>query len=300
VKVINIGSLNVDHVYQVDHFSRPGESLIARSYARFAGGKGANQSIAIARAGASVSHTGMIGREGEWMLGPMADDGVGVGGIVVGDEAGGHAMIQVTPEGQNSIVVFGGTNQELSTNQVDQALDEAEEGDLVLLQNEINVTGYAIESAAKRGLPIFLNAAPMTEAVRDYPLDRVSVFFVNETEGFELTGQNDPDRIVARMLEQFPGAAIVLTLGPEGSLVADGKGAARIAAGDARPLDTTGAGDTYVGYFMAGLCEGMSREQAAALASAAADICVSRAGAASSIPYRRELTGAYASEGETR
>jgi ribokinase len=289
VKVINIGSLNVDHVYQVDHFSRPGESLIARAYARGAGGKGANQSIAIARAGASVIHTGMIGDEGRWMLEAMAADGVSVEGVFVSEEPGGHAMIQVTPDGQNSIVVYGGTNQRLSPSHVDHALEKAEPGDLVLLQNEINQTGYAIEAAASRGLPVYLNAAPMTEAVHDYPLEKVSVFFVNETEGHELTGETDPDRIAEELLRRFAGAAVVLTLGPAGSLIADADGTVRVAAGDAVAVDTTGAGDTYIGYFMAGLCEGMSRERAAELASRAADICVSRAGAAASIPYRTEL-----------
>jgi ribokinase len=223
------------------------------------------------------------------MLEAMVADGVSVEGVFVSEEAGGHAMIQVTPDGQNSIVVYGGTNQRLSPSHVDHALDKAEPGDLVLLQNEVNQTGYAIEAAASRGLQVYLNAAPMTEAVHAYPLEKVSVFFVNETEGYELTGETDPESIAGKLLRRFDRAAVVLTLGADGSMVTDANGTVRVGAGDARPVDTTGAGDTYIGYFMAGLCEGMSREQAAELASRAADICVSRAGAAASIPYRSEL-----------
>ena len=150
MQVINIGSLNVDHVYQVDHFSRPGESLIARGYARFAGGKGANQSLAIARAGGRVLHFGKIGREGEWMIAPMQEDGVDTSRIIVSDEPGGHAMIQVDPRGQNSIVVFGGTNQRIETAEVDDVLALAALDDIVALQNEISATEHAMRRAARK------------------------------------------------------------------------------------------------------------------------------------------------------
>jgi len=289
MQVINIGSLNVDHVYQVDHFSRPGESLIARGYARFAGGKGANQSLAIARAGGRVLHFGKIGREGEWMIAPMQEDGVDTSRIIVSDEPGGHAMIQVDPRGQNSIVVFGGTNQRIETAEVDDVLALAALDDIVALQNEISATEHAMRRAAERSLKVCFNAAPFTDAIRGYPLELVSIFFINETEGRELTGRDEAEAIVAEMIAKYPRADIVLTLGEEGALWGRERERARVPIVEATVVDTTGAGDTFIGYALAGLCEGMPMRRALELATHAAAICVSRAGAAASIPYRREL-----------
>ncbi len=287
--VVNIGSLNVDHVYQVDHFSRPGESLIARGYRRFAGGKGANQSLAIARAGGKVTHVGKIGREGDWMIAPMRADGVDTSRIVVADAPGGHAMIQVDSDGQNSIVVFGGTNQQIEASEIDAALAVAEADDIVALQNEINMTAQAMHRAAERSLRVCFNAAPFTDAIRGYPLELVSLFFINETEGEELTGRSDPDGIVSAMIARYPRADVVLTLGKKGALWGGGRERVRVPIVDAPVVDTTGAGDTLVGYTLAGLCEGLPMRRALELATHAAAVCVSRAGAAASIPYRREL-----------
>jgi ribokinase len=289
MRVITIGSLNVDHVYQVDHFSRPGESLIAQGYRRFAGGKGANQSLAVARAGGRVLHFGKIGREGEWMLGPMKADGVDTSRIIVGDSPGGHAMIQVDPRGQNSIVVFGGTNQQLEPAEVDAVLALAAADDIVALQNEVNVSAHAMREAARRGLRICFNAAPFTDAIRGYPLELVTLFFINETEGEELTGRSEAEAIVFAMIAKYPHADVVLTLGKEGALWGRGMERERVGAVDVTVVDTTGAGDTFIGYALAGLCEGMPMQRALQLATRAAAVCVSRAGAAASIPYRREL-----------
>ncbi len=289
MRVINIGSLNVDHVYQVDHFSRPGESLIARGYARFAGGKGANQSLAIARAGAGVLHVGKIGREGEWMIAPMKADGVDVSRVVVSDEPGGHAMIQVDRDGQNSIVVFGGTNQQIEPADVDAALAAAARDDIVALQNETNVTAHAMRRAAERSLRVFFNAAPFTDAVRSYPLELVSSFFINEVEGKELTGERAPEAIASAMIAKYPSAEVVLTLGSEGALWGKGPLRERVPAVRVKVVDTTGAGDTFIGYTLAGICQGMPIRRALESATRAAAICVSRRGAAASIPRRREL-----------
>ena len=291
MKIVNIGSLNVDHVYQVDHFSRPGESLISRSYARFAGGKGANQSMALARAGGRVLHCGKIGEEGRWMVAPMAADGVDVTLVRVSDQPGGHAVIHVDPDGQNSIVVYGGTNQQFGPQEVSEALGRAEEGDLVLLQNEINAVALALRMCGERGLFVAFNAAPMTQQVADYPLEHVSLFFVNETEGRDLVGSAEPDAIIDALLTRFPRAQIVVTLGADGAAYRDGATRGVVPARRVQPVDTTGAGDTFIGYAMTGLAEGLGLPAALELATEAAALCVTRAGAAASIPYRRELRG---------
>ena len=284
-RVFNFGSLNIDHVYRVRSISRPGEAVPAADYHRFAGGKGANQSFAIARAGGSVAHMGKIGPEGRWMLGPMNRDGVDTSHVLVGDEPGGHAIIQVDDQGENSIVVYGGSNRQISRDEIDAAFSFVQKDDVILLQNEISEIPHIIEQAAQRDLPVFLNAAPMDKDVCEYPLSLISAFFINQLEGSDLTGETDTNLIVEKMKSRFPESIIVLTLGRGGCLFDDGK----TQGCDVDVVDTTGAGDTFIGYFMAAVCRGGSLETGLKLANQAASICVSRSGAADSIPYDKEV-----------
>ncbi len=290
MKIVSIGSLNVDHVYQVDHFVRPGESLISGDYARFAGGKGANQALAAARGGAQVLLVGKIGGEGDWMIPPMERDGVDVCHILVSEQPGGHAIIQVDPSGENAIVVFGGTNQQIHAAEIASALDLADPEDYVLLQNEINDLSLVINEASSRGLRVAFNAGPMTPGVHDYPLQDVSLLFINETEGEDLTGTSDPDEIVVSLIRRYPAMEVVVTLGADGVLYAREDERLRLPGRTVDVVDTTGAGDTFIGYYMAGVCEGLPIEAILALATEAAALCVTRHGAAASIPYRRDLS----------
>ncbi len=291
MRVLNIGSLNIDHVYRVDHVTRPGETIVAQSYSRFAGGKGANQSVAIARAGCPVIHIGKIGREGRWMIENMEKDGVDVSRVVVSEEPGGHAVIQVDTSGQNTIVVFGGTNCRISKQEVDGALAGADKEDLVLLQNEINLIPYIIEQAAAKSLPIVMNPAPINPSVLEYPLDKISTFIINEQEGKALTGRSRDGDIIDEMLERFPNARIILTLGKRGLIFAgEGKRITLDIERDVSVVDTTGAGDTFIGYYTAAVCMGRSVEEALAVANLAASYCVSRPGASASIPWASDLT----------
>jgi len=291
MRVLNFGSLNIDHVYRVDRISRPGETISAESYSRFAGGKGGNQSVAVARAGCPVAHVGKIGPEGRWLLDGMKKDGVDVSRTVVSDQPGGHAVIQVDAEGENSIVIFGGTNRQITRGEIDSALAEAGGDDMVLLQNEINRIPYIIERADSLGLPVFFNPAPMHEEVLSYPLAKVSVFFINESEGEALTGQTGASGIVAGMLERFPGAEIVLTMGKRGLLYGSREQGRirREIERDVPVVDSTGAGDTFIGYYTAAIGMGRGVEEALAYANLAASYCVTRSGAAASIPYASDL-----------
>lgn len=288
-RVFIIGSLNVDHVYRVEQFSRPGEAVSALEYSRFAGGKGANQSLAAARAGCEVVLFGKVGREGRWMLGEMSRDGVDTTGVVESGDPGGHAVIQVDREGQNTIVVFGGTNRQIQPDEIDRAFSLSRGKDLVLLQNEINHIPRIMEEAAARGLPVFFNAAPMDKRVFSYPLELVSTFFLNVAEGEALTGKTRPEEILEGMLARFPGAVTVLTLGENGAVFENRGNRIQVAGRRVNAVDTTGAGDTFIGFYMAGLC----RDEPAALvlerANLAASLCVSRKGAADSIPRLSEL-----------
>jgi len=216
VKIINIGSINIDHVYSVDHFVRPGETLESTAYALFSGGKGANQSVAISRAGARVMHVGKIGPEGGWLREKLRASGVDVRLVESVDTPTGHAVIQVNREGENAIIIHGGANRTFGESDIIEAVDAADAGDCLLLQNEINGIERVLRMAAERELTVAFNPAPMTDAVKTYPLELVDIFLVNELEGEALTGEKSPEAIVNAMQQRYPGSRTVLTLGCEG------------------------------------------------------------------------------------
>jgi ribokinase len=289
MQVLNFGSLNVDHVYRVEHIARPGETIAGNAYARYAGGKGANQSVALARAGTVVRHAGRLGPEGEWLRDRMAADGVNVDLVTVGTSPGGHAIIQVDAQGQNSIVLFGGANQENSDADVARAIATCSRNDILLLQNEINVTAELIAAGHAAGLTVCLNPAPMTDAVHAFPLDRVGIFVVNEHEGEALSGKTEPDAIAAALVDRYPHARVVLTLGADGVLYRCGSRALRVKAYRVKAVDTTAAGDTFIGFFLAGLTEAMPADRAIDLGCRAAALSVTRPGAMDSIPSRADV-----------
>jgi ribokinase len=289
MQILNIGSINIDHVYKVDHFVRPGETLASFRYDIFSGGKGFNQSVALARAGADTLHAGRVGQDASWLLQRLEREGVDISRVSVTETPTGHAIIQVVPSGENAIVLYGGANKAVGKADIAHALTVCSPGDYLLLQNEISSVPEAIERGAERGLRVVFNPAPITPAIRDYPLDRVDIFILNETEAAGLTGKTAPDDALIAMRRQFPSAATVLTLGSEGAIYSDAARLHRQPAIPVAAIDTTAAGDTFIGYFLAGLMQGGTPAAALALGCRAAAICVTRAGASDSIPTRSEL-----------
>jgi len=287
--VVNIGSLNVDYVYSVDHFVRPGETLACAGFERFAGGKGLNQSVALARAGAAVRHAGKVGRDGEWLRALLAAEGVDVGLVETVDGPTGHAVIQVNREGQNAIVIHGGANRAITRDDAVRIVRGAKPGDFLLLQNEVSCVADAIAAGREAGLRVVFNPAPMDMEVLRYPLSLVDVFVMNELEGEALTGVRDHDRILDAMRSRFPDATVALTLGSRGAAYAAAHARGFVPAEKVEAVDTTAAGDTFVGYLAAELAAGAEMERAVRIACAAAAICVTRRGAAQSIPRRSEL-----------
>ncbi len=285
-RVLNLGSLNIDHVYRVPHFVRPGETLSSLLYTRFAGGKGLNQSIALAHGGAEVTHAGRIHRDDVWLRDLLADHGVGTGALVLGDTPGGHAIIQVSEAGENAIVLFGGANQEVTADDVARALQGYGPGDLLLLQNETSAVPEALRLAKDRGLAVAFNPAPMHASVRDLPLDRVDWLVVNETEAEALVGAGD---LPALLQAAFPRTTVVLTLGAKGAYCLGPRGDVFQAALKVKAVDTTAAGDTFLGFFLAAILRGASEAAALAIGCRAAALCVTRPGAAGSIPTLAEL-----------
>lgn len=289
MKVLNFGSLNLDYVYQVESILIPGETQASKDRQIFCGGKGLNQSIALAKAGIPVYHAGMIGEGGEALLETCRKSGVNTEFIRRISGPCGHTVIQVDKNGQNSILLFGGSNRSITREFIDEVLQSFEEGDIILLQNEINELSYIIDRAYEKKMMIILNPSPYDSALDACDLSKVSLFLVNEIEGFQITGEKDPDRILEAVKKRYPSARIVLTLGGDGSAYQDETGVYHQDIFKVKAVDTTAAGDTFTGYFIASIIEGMPVQKGLELAAKASAIAVSRPGATASIPLRQEV-----------
>jgi len=287
--ILNFGSLNIDHVYRVDTFVLPGETKHTKSYAIHSGGKGLNQSIAAARAGSQVFHAGIAGRDGGFLVEMLQTAGVNTSLMQSSPEVSGHAIIQVADSGQNCILLYGGTNQMLTEDYVDRTLDEFGNEGFVLLQNETNLVGAIIEKAARTGLKVALNAAPYSEAVNTYPINQLDWLIVNEVEGAGIVGGAADESLLQRLAERFPQAGILLTLGSRGAQCFRDGHYASICSCKVQAVDTTAAGDTFSGYFLSGVMQGLSLAETLRLATVASALCVQRPGAANSIPTRAEV-----------
>lgn len=291
MNILSFGSLNLDKVYRVEHFVRPGETISGLSLEEHCGGKGLNQSIAIAKAGASVWHAGCVGQaDGTPLLNALQESGVDISLVRQLACPTGHAIIQVDQEGQNCILLYGGANQQITTEQIDQTLAQFQPGDLLVLQNEINNLAYLMETAANRGMTIVLNPSPMNETILSLPLQHVSYFLLNEVEAQELCGEDKDETLYPQLLlERFPNSRIVLTLGSRGSIYQDAHCRIQQPCYKVQTVDTTAAGDTFTGYFLASVSQGTEVAEALKRASKAAAISVSRRGASVSIPTQAEV-----------
>lgn len=289
-RILNFGSVNIDRVYRTTAFVRPGETIRAKSFEVFPGGKGFNQSTALARAGAAVWHAGCIGADGAWLRDALAEDGVDISLLRTVGGSTGHAAIEVDDSGQNRIIIDGGANRLISPDFVEEAVSRFSEGDILLVQNEVSCISEIIDAAYGRSMKVVFNPAPMDRGVLDYPLGKVSLFVVNEHEGAALGGvaSSAPEDILGAMKARFPEADVVITLGSRGSIGKFGIGdAIFVEAEKVEAVDTTAAGDTYIGYLLAHLASGAEPAAAMRIAAHAAAICVTKPGAAPSIPIIR-------------
>lgn len=292
MNVVNFGSLNLDHVYAVDHFCRAGETIHTAGYTQNAGGKGLNQSIAVARSGQTLCHAGMLGAGGE----PLAQllEGCGVDLRYLGrtETPQGHAIIQVQPDGQNCIFLYGGSNQAVTPEDIDAVLSHFAPGDYLLMQNELSNFTYLLRAAVGRGLRVVLNASPISGEVLAADLTGVDWLVVNEIECAAIAGCSTPEEGYTALRARYPGLGILLTLGSEGSVSWKDGVEIRQCAYPVQAVDTTGAGDTFMGYFVGCLAQGMERKDAMQYAAMAASIAVTRPGAAPSIPMMAEVRAA--------
>ncbi len=289
--IYNIGSINIDYVYRVPHLVTPGETLASHSLLQVLGGKGANQSVAAVKAGAVVSHVGRVNNNDVWALEQLANLGVNIDLVEASDGPSGHAIIQVDDSGENSIVLFGGANQQLTQPQLQKALSSATTNDWVLVQNECNGLPDVFELAAAKNLSVAFNPAPMSKEVLSLPLNRTHCLIMNEVEAADIVGvgSDSIDDKVSALIQRFPDSIIALTLGAAGVKLIQDSNVVSISSPKVKAVDTTGAGDTFVGYFVAGLVEGQDPQTAAIMACHAAALSVTIEGATPSIPSRVDV-----------
>lgn len=373
MRILNFGSLNLDYVYQVDHFVQPGETLSAVSQSVNAGGKGLNQSIAIARAlgmadgtaphrnsivadceasaassaicmdsvtadceasvcspdgadkegsgssvrpGSFVYHAGCIGAGGESLKALLEENGVNTDLLLQVPELQGNAVIQVEQGGENCILLFGGSNQCITEGQIERTLDGFGSGDILVLQNEINLLPKIVDAAYERGMQIFLNPSPYNEKIEAVDLGKISWLLVNAVEARQIcdskssvyesangcdsavsdrpdpSGKMDPVAVWEILHSRYPKLSLLVTLGKSGSIAFTATESVAQGAFPVEAVDSTGAGDTYTGYFIAALSRGLSLQKAMQQASMASAISVTRPGAAPSIPIYPEVAEA--------
>ncbi|OUS09121.1 ribokinase [Rhodobacterales bacterium 52_120_T64] len=276
--IYNLGSVNIDHVYRVPHLPEPGETLAATSFNSGLGGKGANQSIAISRAGAQVFHIGAIGADGIWLADRMADAGVDTRFLSVIDVPTGHAIINVDDEAENVIVLFTGANRALTEDMVSKALGDAGAGDWLLLQNETNLGVYAAKAAKAKGMRVAYAAAPFDAEAAAAMLLVADLLAVNDIEAAQLS------KALGVSTTDLPVAQVLITRGAEGATLQTGDEMISVDAFKVDPVDTTGAGDTFLGYFLAAIDLGKPAKDALTFASAASAIQVTKVGASVAIP----------------
>lgn len=291
MKILNFGSTNIDIIFSVDHIVLPGETISSTDYKRSLGGKGANQSAAVAKAGITeIYHAGRIGEDGLFIKETLEKMGVNTQFLEVGTTATGQALIQVASDGQNSIVLYAGANKEFTESYVDSVLTHFESGDWLILQNEINLLDYIITQAHKKGMKICFNPAPFDHSVLSLPLQHIDVLVVNEVEAQGLSNEDDPLVALERLTTLYPNSSIVITLGKMGVRYAKGTERHQFGVWDVPVVDTTAAGDTFIGFYVASIANNESVEEALYRASGASSITVMRSGAMEAIPTLDELS----------
>lgn len=289
MKILNFGSCNIDIVCGVDHIVRPGETISADTVEHFVGGKGLNQSVAIANAGAEVYHAGCIGADGEILRSFMEEMGIDLRYLRVTDGKSGQAIIQVDKNGENAIFLYKGANHEITKEYVDSVLYDFSQGDILVLQNEINNVEYIVDKAYDRGMKIFFNPAPFNVVAANIDLSKLYCIIPNVIESSGYSGSEDYNAFSHLIKNKYPELKAVITLGKDGCVYIDKNNEIRQNAFEVKTVDTTAAGDTFVGYFVAEISRGKEPSDAIKTACAAAALTVSRKGAAPSIPKEYEV-----------
>ncbi|WP_439104694.1 ribokinase [Celeribacter marinus] len=285
--IYNLGSVNIDHFYTLPHFPKPGETLHATDHSIGLGGKGTNQSVAAAKAGAKVYHIGAIGGRDQWVRERMESFGVDTTYVRDVKHDTGHAIINVDAAGENTIVLQEGANIRQDADAVLDAIDNASQGDTLLLQNETNLQDHAAKFAVVKKMRVIYSAAPFDVEAVSRVLSEVTILVMNTVEAAQLTSA------LGSTLDKLPVPQLIVTLGAKGAMWRSNETGEvfEVPAPKVTPVDTTAAGDTFIGYVAAGLDNGMSIREAMEWATRAAALKVTRKGTADAIPTAEDVVG---------
>ncbi len=284
--ILNFGSINIDNVYWVSELPASGETCIAQSHAKFLGGKGINQSIAISKAKGELVHVGAVGPDGQWAINQIESLGVKTDHISILDHPTGHAMICVDDHGENQIVVASGTNRMLAKSEIDKVLESADpKRDWVLLQNETNLADHIVSQSKSIGFQVAYAAAPFVAEVTLALIDQIDLLAVNEGEAQALA------QVLCVEPSSLPSPKLLITKGSSGAEFHAGGKMIWQNAFQVEAVDSTGAGDTFLGSFLARFSQGETSQEALRYAAAASAIQVTRPGAAVAIPEYDEVHG---------
>ena len=284
MKILNFGSINKDFFYSVNDFVQPGETISSITYNIKIGGKGLNQSVGISKAGQNIYHAGIINKDDTFILDMLKKWNINCENILLSNNPTGHAIIQVDKKGENSIIIHGGANHDVDIKFIKSVLSKFDSGDILVLQNEINNIKEIIDRAHHKKMKIVFNPAPFNNEILSYDLNKISTLILNQTEGEALSKEKKLDGILKVLNSKFNNTEIILTLGEKGSLYSFKNELLKIKAHKLDTVDTTGAGDTFIGYYVAGIASKKSKKDNLNRASEAAAIATTKLGAAESIP----------------
>lgn len=293
--VYNLGSINIDHIFRLDHLPQAGETLLSSDYLCCLGGKGANQSLALALGGAKVEHIGRMALPDLHFIDQLKQAGVNLASIDTTAQTTASAIVMVDDSsGENQIVINPGANQQISTQSIDASLAQSKPGDWALSQNETNAVPYFLRQAKERGLKVCYSAAPFVAETTIELLPITDLLVVNQLEAEALAAELDCP------IEQIEVPHLLVTMGAEGARYIGKEGDWTLPSPKVNAVDTTGAGDTFLGFLLAALTQQQTISEAMQLALNAAALQVTRKGTADAIPTLEEVKAFIASQSTTR
>lgn len=284
MKILNFGSINIDNFFSVDHIVRPGETIDSNFYEEKIGGKGLNQSIALAKVLNNVFHAGKVNSKNSFIIDYFKENNVNTDFIRKTDVLTGSAFIQLDKEGENSIVLNHGANFDIDKKFIDEVLSNFQENDILLLQNEINNIDYIIDVAFEKNMFIILNPSPINEDLLKIDLNKINMIIMNEREAEDISGEKNKEEIIDKLKKSYKNLKVVITFGKNGSIYFDEKSIFSQDAYKVDVIDTTGAGDTFTGYFVGLLAKSYDVKECLKYASLASALAVGVKGASNSIP----------------
>lgn len=284
MKILNFGSLNIDIFFRVENIVKPGETISAKSIEKRPGGKGLNQSVALSKSFENVYHAGSVGDDGIFLVDYLKSENINTKYIKKSDKLTGNAIIQVDDKGENSIVLYKGANFDNDKKFIDEVLNDFSKDDILLLQNEISSMKYLIDKAYEKGMKIVLNPSPITDEIKEFDFNKIDLLLVNEIEAKDIANKDNIDESINYFMATYPNINLIVTLGSKGSIFVNKNEKIKQEGIKVQSVDSTGAGDTFTGFFVSYFYQGKNVRDCLKFASLASALSVTKSGASISIP----------------